>query len=193
MDATALTELYDAFVQPLFRYGRRLTPDPALVKDGIHDVFADLWRYAQAGTLGEVDSVKFYLFRALKNRLLRSLRPGPVAFDSDRAEAVSAADSVPDVELRLVGEETDEAVRQRLQRAVDALPPRQKQAILLRFYDELSYAEIGELMGLTPQATYNTVYKALEHLRRHFTLYALALGYLTGASLLAALVGLFFF
>lgn len=68
---SAFAEIYNKFILPLYNYGERITPDRELIEDSIHDVFVDLWR--QRDRIGHPDSIKFYLFKALKRKIIHSL------------------------------------------------------------------------------------------------------------------------
>ena len=48
---------------------------------------------------------------------------------------------------------------------VRALPERQRSAIVLRYYEDLTHAEIAEALGLTPAAVKSLLHRALENIR----------------------------
>lgn len=50
---------------------------------------------------------------------------------------------------------------------------RQREVIHLRFFEELPYDEIAEIMGLSTKDTYKLYYRALESLRKHFGTFGL--------------------
>lgn len=54
-----------------------------------------------------------------------------------------------------------------LQRAINHLSPRQREVVYLRFFNDLDYAEVAAVMGLSYQATRNQMYLALKALREH--------------------------
>ena len=56
----------------------------------------------------------------------------------------------------------------RVRSAVRSLPDRQRSALLLRKYQEMSYEEIGRALGCTPEAARAHVYQALRRLRARF-------------------------
>ncbi len=56
-------------------------------------------------------------------------------------------------------------VRQIVQLALESLSDRQRMAVLLNKFEELSYAEIGGVMGLSPQAVKSLLSRARENLR----------------------------
>ena len=49
--------------------------------------------------------------------------------------------------------------------ALDELSPRQREIIYLRFYQNLSYEEIADIMDLNYQTSRNLLYKAIRSLR----------------------------
>jgi RNA polymerase sigma-70 factor (ECF subfamily) len=53
----------------------------------------------------------------------------------------------------------------RVRRAVQSLPEKQRTALILRKYQELSYAEIGEVIACSPDSARANVYQALRSLR----------------------------
>lgn len=109
-DRDALSELYDRHARVLHRYGRRIIHDDQTIWDAIHDVFVDVWKYRQTLTV-ETDG-RYYLFRALRNRLLRQVAQATrwTGQEPEPAEDFSA--------------ETDEALR----RALAELTPRHAKA-----------------------------------------------------------------
>lgn len=59
-----------------------------------------------------------------------------------------------------------EEVQQRLEQALEALPHRQKQVFVMRYYDELSYAEIAAILKTSVgglKASYHHAVKKIEH------------------------------
>lgn len=161
-DVTALGELYDTHASSLLQFGSRICYDRGLVRDAIQDVFVELWQYH--ARLADVRNGRFYLFRMLRSHLSRHLarRGQSVEFfdESGAGEAVST-------EELLIAGETDELQKHRLQAALRELTPRQRQAVLLRFYENFSYDEIAELMGISYQGVVNLIYKSTQRLRQH--------------------------
>jgi len=51
-------------------------------------------------------------------------------------------------------------------KALDLLPDKQKAALLLRVRDELSYQEIGEILGVSRSSVESLLFRARERLRR---------------------------
>ncbi|GAB3925784.1 RNA polymerase sigma factor [Larkinella terrae] len=141
----AFAFLYSRYFPVLYNYGRQFTSDTDLVKDTIQDLFIYL-QEKKAG-LGEVSSIKFYLYKAYKNRIVRHLNknllnPEQLDYDDDRGFEILLSD-----ESGSLSELLDEELRQKLETAFAQLTKRQKEIIIYYFYEGFSYAEITALMG----------------------------------------------
>lgn len=78
------------------------------------------------------------------------------------ADSVAARSAAPDPEaLVLAGEQVA-----RLEREIRALPARQRQCLLLRAMQDLSYEEIGQLLSISAHTVRNHLAEARETLRR---------------------------
>lgn len=184
-DVAALGELYDAHAQSLLRFGGRICHDRSLVRDAIQDLFVELWTYHDR--LADVENPKFYLFRALRSHLSRYLaRRGQSVewFGQDLAGADAPQEAL------LIADEAEAGLARRLRAALDRLTPRQRQAVMLRFYEGFSYDETAHLMGISYQATVNLVYKATQCLRQHLRAESPAVADLFAPWLLPGLLGL---
>jgi RNA polymerase sigma-70 factor (sigma-E family) len=134
--------------------------DRPAAEDVVQEAFCGLYRrwdhLADAGNaLGYVRSSVLNGCRSvLRNRSRLHTGPGP--------ESGGGPDSVESAEsIALVGEE-HRAVLAALRR----LPARQREALVLRYYLELSEAEIAESMGISPGTVKSTVSRALAALGR---------------------------
>ncbi|WP_126243302.1 RNA polymerase sigma factor [Chitinophaga rhizosphaerae] len=165
-DLSAFERLYRAHVQPMMRYGLKITDDPALVQDCIQDLFEETWKNRQH--LSDTPYPKYYLLRALRNKLSKALskqsfvRNGELNLAS--GELLSGY-----VELEIVARETENLNRETLRHLLDELPRRQQEAIHLRFYHNVSYENIAEMMDMNYQSVLNLVQRALKALRKGFS------------------------
>ena len=55
----------------------------------------------------------------------------------------------------MIVSETDQLIRHKLRRAIELLPKRQREALYLRYFENLTYEEIAQVMGLQRQAVAN--------------------------------------
>jgi RNA polymerase sigma factor (sigma-70 family) len=156
-DEQAFEIIYKRHFSSLLRYGRTLVHNDDLVRDAIQDVFIDLHKYRSS--LKGVDTILPYLFRSLKNLLTKrivAVQDNETLLDSKLVEA-----SVEDV---LLLQELSQSQSDALQKALDGLPSRQREAIHLKFYENLSNQEIADLMGVNYQSVVNFVQRGLSQL-----------------------------
>ncbi len=66
----------------------------------------------------------------------------------------------------LVSLEMAQQRTERVQQWLDSLPPRQQEALLLRYYQDFSYVEIADLLSINEQSVRNLVQKALQKIRQ---------------------------
>jgi RNA polymerase sigma factor (sigma-70 family) len=161
-DQKAFEALFRKYYKVLYLYGYKIVRNRQLVDDCIQDLFLDLWTAKER--LGEVTSVRGYLFKALKFKLNRELRKEN-RFDEIEEEPNEWFEISH--ESWLIEQQTDSDRKERLTNLMGQLTKRQQEAIYLRFYAQLSYDEIAEIMKLTYQAVINLVYKSVKFLREH--------------------------
>ena len=156
--------VYDRFIDDLIRYGCKFTADKDYVKDCIHDLFVDIWE--KKNSLGETTSIKFYLLRALRRRIAhQAALPLSLSGEGEQEKLMNFEEGA--YEFRWLVEEQNQEVQQAFNKMLNALPARQKEIIYLRFYDNLSFQEISEMLGIDLRSAYNLTYKALANLRTY--------------------------
>lgn len=162
-DEHAFGLLYSRYFQVLFSYGRRLAGDE-IVGDAIQELFISIWRGRR--TLGQAVSVKFYLFRSLRREIVKIL-PADNQMHTDWEDL---DENLLPVQLSpesiYAGQEEHSRQAEQLRHWLSQLPPRQNEAILLRYYHNLEYAEIAQVLGIKEQTARNLVQKAIAILKR---------------------------
>ncbi len=160
----AFTALYNTHVRALYGYGRKFTPDADLVEDCIQDLFVDLWKKREG--LGPTDSAKYYLFAALRNRIIRqkqtAARRTAEAFPEEYEFEITLSP-----EVSLINDQVTREQQRYLEHALGKLTRRQREAIYLKFFECLSYDEVARVMQLELRSVYNLVSKAIETLKHN--------------------------
>lgn len=161
-DRASFEALFNRCYKSLVQYGHKLVRDQQLVDDCIQDLFFELWTGKDG--LSEVDSVKGYLFKALRYKLYRAMRK-----DSryDALNETTHEQWETSHESLIIAEEKDDALRKRLHHFLEQLSPRQREAVELRFNNQMSYEEIGTVMSISYQAAVNLIYKSIKYLREN--------------------------
>lgn len=173
-DEKAFAHLYEAYFYLLYNYGTRFTADKELVKDSIHDLFMNLRKYRSTLNAFEnhinkaSDPVKFYLYKSFRRILTKKLSGQEIGLLAAKIPDNYHFDVMISCEESLVLEETRKTRIEQLNKSLKKLPPRQKEAIYLRFYEGYSFEQIAGLMGSNNiKSTRGLIYKALDNLRKY--------------------------
>lgn len=162
-DEQALVHIFDLYAKLLFYYGLKITFQEHLVTDAVQELFIALWR--QRRRLKDVDSIKAYLFKSLRRKLVRSLSRWQYRLFSTSQSIDHVDEVVPSPEILIIARQVSEERRARLMEMLGTLTRRQREALFLRYFEEMTCGEIAVIMGLSKQAVYNLINKALKQLR----------------------------
>jgi RNA polymerase sigma factor (sigma-70 family) len=154
-----LSRIFKQQYSGLYNYGLKISGSHDITKDAIQELFLQLWRNREK--LDSIAKVDSYIYRSLRNNLLRDIK-------SVNDATVNGSDN-PDFEFSheefLISEELSSEKGKMVSQSVNKLPPRQKEIIFLRFYNDLSYKEIGEVLGIAYKTVKNLTYEALNKMR----------------------------
>lgn len=131
-----LEALYRQHRQGLFTLALSVTRCPVAAEDAVHDAFVRLCREdfppSRAG-----DPVA-YVFGVVRNAAIDALRRG-----GPPRTPVSIFDAAPSPEALALGAERERSVAE----AVESLPIEQREAVILKVYAGLSFAQIAAAVG----------------------------------------------
>ncbi|MBD0254340.1 MAG: sigma-70 family RNA polymerase sigma factor [Cytophagales bacterium] len=166
----AFASIYEAYFTRLYNYGHQFCRDGEIIKDCLQNLFIDLRRNCR--NLGEVGSLRNYLYAALRYRIVQELR-SPQYRSAALSDQYSFQLVIP-YEDYLVARQFSAEQKDSIERALRQLTRRQREVIFLRFYENLSYQEVASVMGLEDvKSARNLVSKAVCSLRQHLTYPAL--------------------
>ncbi|MGZ9935430.1 RNA polymerase sigma factor [Streptomyces sp. NC-S4] len=152
-----VTELYHAHRLRMVRLAVLLVDDLATAEDVVQDAFTALYR-RHGEQITEVDNALGYLRTAVVNTSRSVLRRRRTV----RAWTPPAAADIPSAEDHVV---LDEAHREVLA-ALGRLTPRRRQVLVLRYWAELSEAEIAATLGISRGAVKSNASRGLDALER---------------------------
>ena len=159
-DTGALAELIRRHQARLYHLAYRLLKDPLEAEDALQEVFLKVYEHAHR--FEPQATVSAWLHRITANHCLNLLRRRhpQESLDQEEAPQVPDAGALPLQAL----EEAD--LGRRLEQLLETLPENQRRALVLKRFAGLSYQEIGEEMGLSPQAVDGLLKRARQFLKK---------------------------
>ena len=160
-DMSPATEIYDRYSTRIYNFAYRFLRNSEAAEDATQEVFVKMLKHANQFH-GDA-KLSTWLFSITANWCRDYLRKS----DNKAKEAEDVLISLPaPAELapdRNLERREDEL---RVQRALGALTPEQREAILLSRYQGLSYAEIAQISGCSEGAVKTRVFRAMETLKK---------------------------
>jgi len=150
--------IYEKHVDALYNYGNKITPHCEIVEDCIQELFINLW--IKKSKLGVVVNIKAYLFTSFRRRLidlLKKRRKELLVENIDNFEVFFGYSSENDF--------ISDDKRISILNTLNALSTQKKEAIFLRFYNDLSCSEVAEIMEIKAQSVYNLISSGLRTMR----------------------------
>ena len=158
-------DLYKQYFQALINYGFRITKNENLIEDAVQELFISIWN--NRTNLSEVNEVKFYLFRSLKNKILRQLEKDIFDKSEDVDVYLDLLISISEEQKKIDSEQLNTNL-DTLQRAIAHLPIRQQEVINLKYFHDFTLDEIAKLMNVNKQSVSNLLFRSYAILRKLF-------------------------
>ena len=162
-DPAALETLFHEHYAALCRFANRYLHDRAAAEDLVQDVFASIW--AGRLRLDVRGSLRSYLFAAVRNRALNVRKHQLVERDWELDEAIPDVRALHRAPPRPDDLLDDVERRNRLRAALEALPERCRLVMQLRWEEQLSHAEIADVLGISIKGVERQLSRGLQFLR----------------------------
>lgn len=164
-ETQAYHDLYMQYADVLFSFGNIYTKDQDFIKDCIHDLFFDLYKYRK--NLSDNDHIRNYLFKSLK----RKIQAPP----SGKLKLVYSQEVQEENEQSAIGTAAEEAEYQEenianIRKAIDKLSERQQEVLNLRFQIGLPYTEIAKILDISVESVRTLVYRSVKTIREELKL-----------------------
>jgi RNA polymerase sigma-70 factor (ECF subfamily) len=154
----AFVLLYERHRDPVFRFACRMLGSVEAAEDVAHDCFLGLMtqplRFDPARA-----SLRTYLCAAVRNLSFKRLR-------ADGRERADGGIREPAMDGEALTNLLEDEVAREIRSAVGALPPLQREVVLLVEYESLSLAEVAEIVGTEVGTVKARLHRARESLRR---------------------------
>jgi RNA polymerase sigma factor (sigma-70 family) len=162
-DEDALALLMGKYYTDLYNYACSFTKDEDLVKDCIQEVFISLWQRRENAVA--ILSPKYYLLRAVKNKILKSAHRNGLFTETVFLEKEYDFFHEFSIERITIEKQLSEEKATRLKRIISGLSKRQQEIIYLKYYQRLGHGQIAELMNIGTQSVYNLLHETIQKLK----------------------------
>lgn len=159
----AFAHIYSDNAQRLYSYGLKLVNDRDMVKDSIQDLFVEIWDTKDR--LGPVRSIKAYLYKSIRRKLIRQASHKRKRYN-ETFELETVQETVPSIEIRLIEKQRFDDEHKLVITALNKLSEKQREIIHLKYYGNMNYDEISEIMELDKKATYNLMAHTIKLLKQ---------------------------
>jgi RNA polymerase sigma factor (sigma-70 family) len=166
-DEEAFSFFYRFFINDMYAYGRSLGVEGDYVMDAIQDVFLKV--FFNKPRFESVAHFKFFLLKSLKNKLYDLFKHKTFSNTTaiqDDAFNFSIKTTIQD---EIIEDEDRAIVQQKVEKLLNNLSPLQKEAVYLRYIQELEYAQISEIMGRNEASIRKLVSQAINKIRKENT------------------------
>jgi RNA polymerase sigma-70 factor (ECF subfamily) len=163
--ALAFRRLFEARFDELYRFAYRYVRSDEAAKDLVQEAYLRIWRQRHQVDLAG-PTARSYLYTVVRYQALGHLRRRRV---EERWQTEYAAPMVtdrgpvlsPDPHRELEAKD----IATRIQKAVEVLPRRQRQVLLLRWEQQASYDQIAETLGISPKTVAIHIGRAIQRMR----------------------------
>jgi RNA polymerase sigma-70 factor (ECF subfamily) len=159
-DRAAFEVVVHRYGPMLYRYGRRMLADQNDVADVVQETFTAAWR--QLATFRGGSSLQTWLFAICNRKIIDSYRVKRAQPIDDMALQVLVSDDRSADPFTAAS--TAEFLAA-LDLALGELPPRQRASWILREVEEMTFPQIGDILGLSPDTARGHHFRATRTLR----------------------------
>jgi RNA polymerase sigma factor (sigma-70 family) len=138
--------------------------DKDLVLDCVQELFTHLWERRE--TVSSVGSVNFYLLKSFRRLIASKIVAQKKFFTPFPQNSSHHFEFIPSAEQFFIDGELKSQQTEGLKNGMKALSKRQREALFLKFFNELSYHEVASIMEVRVDSVYNLISKSIDILRR---------------------------
>ncbi len=166
-DHNSFSQIFKFYYPQLYVYGVKLVPFPDFIRDQIQELFIYIWQNRSG--LGDVSNLKAYLLVSLRRRIFASKK------DNQGTDSLNDISEEENQTLFFEpGEFVDKnfisaSLREKLLNNLNSLPVNQREIIFLRFYHQLTYREIADIINIKEQSIKNNMPHILQKLAEGLT------------------------
>ena len=160
---SALESIYNNQVDYLYNYSLRLTQDTGLILDCIQDLFIEIWNKRE--TIGSTDNIRPYLITSLRRKVIHAINKAKKTSGEVKEDLDFRTDE--GIESQIIRSETKSENKSILEKAMDQLSSRQREAIYHKYYNDHSYDEICKIMDINYQSVRNLISQGMKKMKQY--------------------------
>ncbi|WP_020529131.1 RNA polymerase sigma-70 factor [Flexithrix dorotheae] len=157
--------LFKSYYSQLCNFVFQMVKERDTAEDIVQEVFLKVWKNKE--NLDPEKSIKGYLYRSASNATLNFLEKHQRNVPMEESHLQSSELTKNETEETLGVKEIEEKISQ----AIDTLPPQAKTSFIMSRYEEMSYAEIAEALGISVKTVEKHMGRALSQLRKSLNAY----------------------
>ena len=169
-DSKALEMLFDRYKKPVLNYALRVTGNRADAEDVTSDVMMTI--IVKKETYQPIAKFSTWLFTIARNSCINKLRRRKNIFSmwvqNNESGEFEALD-VPDLENLPDHLVKEKEMTLQVRKAIEKLPDTQREALVLREYQNFSYEEISQILGCSLENVKILIFRARERLRQELS------------------------
>jgi RNA polymerase sigma-70 factor (ECF subfamily) len=155
--------IYDRYRNRIYQTAVRYLKSPLLAQEVVQDVFLKLW--IERKNIKTDQPVEAWLYTVAKNNLINRLKK-----IANEWKAINNLKLLTQQFIDSSSNKIEEAqYNERLQKAIQSLPPHQQKVFYFARNEHLTYIQIGEKMGISPLTVKTHMSRALLHIKTHFS------------------------
>ena len=158
-DATSFKKLFDTYSKHLLNFALQYLNNPQAAEDVVQEVFVNIWinRHKLNPTL----SIKSYLFTSVRNQALKHIRDSNIKLEKhEYIKNENATVKSPEEHLQ------ENELTELFYKAIEELPYQCRQIFSLNRFENLSYIEIAETLGISINTVKTQMGRAFKALRK---------------------------
>lgn len=156
---SAFTSLFETYYRPLCEYAFRFAGDSEWIEDVVQDVFIRIWE--KRSSWSPKVAVRAYLYRSVYHQAINHQRKNRFEVPLNEELEYRLADISESPLKYMMDLEMSHIIRQ----VIDMLPERRREILVLRLLHELSYKEIGSVLGISVNTVDTQIRRAMKLLR----------------------------
>lgn len=156
-DKEAFRALVEQHSRVLFGTAYLMTRDPGLAEDAVQCALIQMWKHLPSTRLH--GSLKAWLVRIVVNEVKQQYRKKRVP-TVPLEQTLELTDDPGDADIAMIHHEERQCLRQ----ALGSLPPEQREAVVLRYFSDLTVPEVAAVMGKREGTIKSRLSRALDRL-----------------------------